>query len=224
MRRLKKIDDDWLNGESVSEKIIDNGITSFSDKELLKMALSDNSSLFSDSLARDIVNVFDGYSDFNDTFSKLSAIEGLDVEKAIALASMVEFARRRTTKEKKKATNPQSLFETVRHYFDAEQERFIVVGTNGAGEISFSKVVTIGLLDKTIVHPREVYADAIKHRCSAIMVAHNHPSGYVEPSEADILTTIRLQKAGELLGVQLLDHLIFSEDSYYSFREHDKLQ
>ena len=224
MRRLKKIDDDWLNGESVSEKIVDNGITSFTDRELLKMAVGDNSSLFSDSLARDIVNVFDRCTDFNDTFSKLSAIEGLDKEKAIALASMVEFARRRTNKEKKKATNPQSLFETVRHYFDPEQERFIVVGTNGAGEISFSKVVTIGLLDKTIVHPREVYADAIKHRCSAIMVAHNHPSGYVEPSEADILTTVRLQKAGELLGIQLLDHLIFSEDSYYSFREHDKSQ
>ena len=132
MRRLKKIDDDWLNGESVSEKIVDNGITSFSDKELLKMAIDDNSSLFSDSLARDIVNVFDRCTDFNDTFSKLSSIEGLDMEKAIALASMVEFGRRRTNKEKKKATNPQSLFEIVRHYFDAEQERFIVVGTNGA--------------------------------------------------------------------------------------------
>ena len=115
MRRLKKIDDDWLKGESVSEKIVDNGITSFTDRELLKMAVGDNSSLFSDSLARDIVNVFDRCTDFNDTFSKLSAIEGLDKEKAIALASMVEFARRRTNKEKKKATNPQSPFETARH-------------------------------------------------------------------------------------------------------------
>ena len=217
MRKKEK----WMDADMVAEKIENNGIDSFSDTELLKMAMGDTDTLFSDSTAKAIRDVFDSKAGFEETFTRISGIEGLEKEKAIALSAMVEFARRRTAgRATKRATRPQDVFDAVKHYFDPEQERFIVVGVNGAGEIAYSKVVTIGLLDRTLIHPREVFSDAIKMRCSGIFIAHNHPSSNVEPSNADILSTERLKKAGELLGIQLLDHLVFSESEYYSLREH----
>lgn len=217
MKRKEK----WIDADMVAEKIENNGIDSFSDTELLKMAIGDTDTLFSDSMAKAIRDVFDSRTGFEETFSRISSVEGLSKEKAIALSAMVEFARRRTSgRAIKRATRPQDVFEAVKHYFDAEQERFIVVGVNGAGEIAYSKVVTIGLLDRTLIHPREVFSDAIKMRCSGIFISHNHPSSNVQPSEADILSTERLKKAGELLGIQLLDHIVFSETEYYSLREH----
>lgn len=213
----------WLDTNSVCEKIAQNGISYFSDRELLKMAIGDNTTLFSDVLSTDVINVFDSLLDYDNAFSKLSAIDGIDESKAIALASMAEFMRRRVHPDKKAVRNPSSVFEIVRRFYDPDQERFIVIGVNGAGEVSFSKVVTIGLLDKTLIHPREVFADAIKQRCSSIFIAHNHPSGNLEPSSADVMTTSRLIKAGELLGINVLDHIIFSENNFYSFREHDEM-
>lgn len=91
---------------------------------------------------------------------------------------------------------------------------------NGAHEVLGTFVATIGLLNKTIVHPREVFADAIRSRAAAIAIAHNHPSGNIEPSQDDKDVTARLQKAGQILGIKLLDHLVFTDERYYSFLEH----
>lgn len=213
----------WFDAEIVSEKITEKGIESFSDKELLKLALGDDSSLFSDYLSKDILNIFDGSCEFSDTFTKISKVDGISLEKAIAISAMAEFTRRRIFKSKRILTNPASVFETIKHFFDDSQERFIVVGVNGAGEISFKKVVSIGTLDRALVHPREVFSDAIKFRCSSIFVAHNHPSGNIEPSGADLKTTKRIVEAGEILGIKVLDHIIFSDTEYFSFSEHGHL-
>lgn len=219
MKRKEK----WMDADLVAEKIENKGIDSFSDAELLKMALGDTETLFSDSMAKSIRDVFDAKSGFEETFSLISRIEGLEKEKAIALSAMVEFARRKVGRPSKKATRPQDVFETVKHYFDEEQERFIVLGVNGGGEIIFSKVVTVGLLDRTLIHPREVFSDALKMRCASIFVAHNHPSRNLEPSTPDKASTHRLKEAGELLGIQLLDHIIFSDEDFFSFREHGEM-
>lgn len=217
MRKKEK----WMDADMVAEKIENNGIDSFSDTELLKMAMGDMDTLFSEMTAKAIRDVFDTRTGFEETFSRISKVEGLQKEKAIALSAMVEFARRRTAgRATKRATRPQDVFDAVKHYFDPEQERFIVVGINGAGEIIFSKVVTVGLLDRTLIHPREVFSDALKLRCSSIFVAHNHPSRNLEPSSPDKASTLRLKEAGELLGIQLLDHIIFTDEDFYSFREH----
>lgn len=213
----------WMDADMVAEKIENNGIDSFSDTELLKMALGDTETLFSESMAKAIRDVFDSKTGFEETFSRISNVEGLQKEKAIALSAMVEFARRKVGRPSKKATRPQDVFEAVKHYFDEEQERFIVLGVNGGGEIIFSKVVTVGLLDRTLIHPREVFSDALKMRCSSIFVAHNHPSRNLEPSSPDKASTHRLKEAGELLGIQLLDHIIFTDDDFYSFREHGEM-
>jgi DNA repair protein RadC len=79
--------------------------------------------------------------------------------------------------------------------------------------------VSVGTVSRTLVHPREVFADAIASRASAVIVAHNHPSGNLNPSQEDLEITVRLKKAGDLLGIRLLDHLVFSEEGYVSLLE-----
>jgi DNA repair protein RadC len=112
------------------------------------------------------------------------------------------------------------VYPLVRHYSDRKQEHFICLSLNGAHEVLAIRVVSIGILNKTIVHPREVFGDPISDRAAAIVVCHNHPSGQLEPSEEDIAITRRLSEAGELLGINLLDHLILSpRGGYYSFVE-----
>ena len=159
----------------------------------------------------------------DDVLSSLKAV-GIDDSIALAVTATLELARRRSTQKGKSLTTPNDIFHLIRHYaFDNYQEKLVVIAFNGAQEVIFNKVVTQGLLDRTVVHPREVFAEAIKRRASAIIIAHNHPSGCLEPSEADKEITQRLSLAGNILGVKLLDHLIFTEEGFYSFREHDQM-
>ncbi len=93
------------------------------------------------------------------------------------------------------------------------------ISVNGANEVMNVRVVTIGLVNKSQVHPREVFADLIVERASAVIVAHNHPSGDLNPSPEDIAVTKRIKEASILLGITLLDHIIFNTKGYYSFVE-----
>lgn len=93
----------------------------------------------------------------------------------------------------------------------------------GANEVIASRVVSVGLVNKTQVHPREVFADPITDRAAAIIAAHNHPTGDLMPSKEDREITKKLLTAGEVLGIRLLDHIIFNQKSYYSFLEHDEM-
>ena len=80
-------------------------------------------------------------------------------------------------------------------------------------------VATVGLVDRVVMHPREIFAEAIKERAVSVVIVHNHPSGQLTPSQADRILTARISKAGKLLGIKVLDHLIISTNGYYSFRE-----
>ena len=91
---------------------------------------------------------------------------------------------------------------------------------NARGEIIRRRTVTIGTLTSTIAHPREVFAGAIKDRAAAVIIAHNHPSGYALPSDGDIKTTQQLVAAGIILGIELQDHVIVSKNEVFSFRTH----
>lgn len=215
---------DLIDVIQVSEAIEKYGIDSFSDKELLKMALEDNSTLFSDALAQDVGNIFNTCNSFSEAFTKITSVKNLSKEKAIAISAVFEYARRRIHNKKQSLRTPTDVYDVIKHYANDEQELFIVVGVNGANEVIFSKAVTIGILDRALIHPRETFADAIKNRCSAIFVAHNHPSSNLTPSDADIMSTSRLVKAGELLGIKVLDHLVFSKDGFHSMRENREME
>ena len=105
------------------------------------------------------------------------------------------------------------------HYSDRKQEHLIVVSLTGANEVIAVRCVSIGLVDSAPVHPREVFADVLVDRASAIILAHNHPSGDTTPSNYDLDATKEIKAAGDILKINLLDHIIFTQRSYYSFLE-----
>jgi len=150
---------------------------------------------------------------------QLSRMSGLGEAKACAVSALLEFGRRRWGPCGVRIQHPEDAFALVRHYADRRQERFICLSLNGAHEVLAVRVVTIGLVNRTVVHPREVFSDPLTDRASAVIVAHNHPSGRLEPSEEDREITDRLKAAADILGITLLDHLIFSESAYFSFSQ-----
>ena len=100
-----------------------------------------------------------------------------------------------------------------------KQEHFLVTALDGASNIIYTKTIHIGTLNQSLVHPREVFSDAILHRAAGIIICHNHPSGTLDASRADIAITNRLKEASKLLGIELLDHVIITAGGYYSFSE-----
>lgn len=153
-------------------------------------------------------------------FEALSNIEGMGDTKASTVLAALELGRRYSGSMHKKVHTASDVYPLVQHYSDRKQEHFIAVSLNGAHEVLAVRVVSVGILNKTIVHPREVFADPLSDRAAAIIVCHNHPSGQLEPSEEDRHITTRLGQAGEILGIHLLDHLILSpRGGYFSFVE-----
>ncbi len=204
------------------EKLGRVGIGALTDKELLMLIIG------SGSLHRpvdDIASELLKKMDINPaiTTDDILLISGLGIAKASAVAAALEFGRRRTQKRARKIASPSDVYSEVRHYASREQENLIVILLNGAHEVVETFVATVGLLNKTIIHPREVYAEAIARRAAAIAIAHNHPSGSLEPSTEDKEVTKRLKDSGMLLGIKLLDHIVFSEEKYFSFLEHGLL-
>ena len=111
------------------------------------------------------------------------------------------------------------LYPFIKHYGLADVENFLVVTLSGAHKVLNIHEVTRGIANKVMVHPREVFRRAITDNAVAIIIAHNHPSGQLVPSDEDKAITRRLQDAGELLGITVLDHLILGRDTYFSFVE-----
>ena len=102
---------------------------------------------------------------------------------------------------------------------DEYKEHFIVHLLNARNEVILSEIVSVGTLNASLVHPRETFRMAVVNHTASIVIAHNHPSGEMEPSEADLSLTKRLVQAGEILGIEVIDHVIFSKDCFYSFKE-----
>jgi DNA repair protein RadC len=123
-----------------------------------------------------------------------------------------------------KISSPSDAFPLLRKYGAKRKEYFIVLLLNGAHEIIREEVVSIGLMNRTVVHPREVFYPAILFNSAAVIVAHNHPSGNLTPSPEDREITSRLNDSAKILGIALLDHLIISSKAYYSFTEHGLLE
>jgi DNA repair protein RadC len=127
----------------------------------------------------------------------------------------------RTTKTK--ITSSDDVFEELKEYSTAKQEHFIVCYLDGAHNIIENRIITIGTLNQSLVHPREVFSPAVEKRAASIIVAHNHPSGILKPSDEDIAVTKRLKEAGKILGIELLDHIILSANGFYSFKNENLL-
>ena len=116
-------------------------------------------------------------------------------------------------------TNAHSAYRYLEPYWDLDKEHFIAITLDGASRVIRTHTVSIGTINQSLVHPREVFYPAITDRAAAIIIAHNHPSGQLHPSEADRRITHRLKDAGKLIGIDIIDHIILTPDGYYSFQD-----
>ena len=205
------------------EKLLRKGARALTDQELLAVLLGKGTaSVDVMTLAARLARLID-QKGLDVTADDLVQVDGVGDAKSTLILAAIEFARRRIKPEGAKIETPADLLPHVRHYADRRQEHFLCATINGANEILNIRVVSIGLIDRSPVHPREVYADALSDRASAVIVAHNHPAGALEPSPADIEITNQLKLAGAILGIDLLDHIIFNRTGYYSFLEDGRL-
>jgi DNA repair protein RadC len=206
------------------ERLLHNGPAALSDHELLAILL--NTGIKGKNvtmLAKELLERLDQDKGIPPV-QELARIGGMGESKASAVVAMLEFGRRRWGSTGLKINHPSDIYNIVRHHADRKQERFLCLTLNGAHEVLEVRVVTIGLVNRTIVHPREVFADAIHDRAAAVIVAHNHPSGKLAPSTEEDEITSRLQAAADVLGIRFLDHLIFTSAVWFSYRQSGRLE
>jgi DNA repair protein RadC len=155
-------------------------------------------------------------------FEDLSGISGVGPAKASQIIASLELGRRLFSTDpssKKKIAAPADILPLVAFLSGKKQEHFICITLSGAHEVLAIRTITVGLLNHSLVHPREVFAEAITDRAAAIICVHNHPSGTLEPSSQDLAITRQLADAGTLLGIRLLDHLIVADSGWLSLKE-----
>jgi len=201
------------------ERLLREGPERLRDIELLSVLLGSGSKkrdVFG--VAQEILPLLDS-AGADVSAAALRKVAGIGPAKAALLLSALEFARRRIRPKGVKITCASDVFPLLTHFADRHQEHFITISLNGAHEVIATRVVTIGLVNVTQVHPREVFADPLCDRACALVVAHNHPSGNLTPSKEDLQVTEVLKEAGKLLGIRLLDHVIFGAAGYRSLSE-----
>ena len=116
-------------------------------------------------------------------------------------------------------TTANRVYEYLHEYHHLDREHFIAITLDGSSRVINTHTISIGTLNQSLVHPREVFYPAIQDRAAAIIIAHNHPSGQLFPSRADKQVTTRLKDAGKLIGIDIVDHIILTPDGFYSFQD-----
>lgn len=219
MKKIKELPE----FERPREKLLKQGAAFLSDQELLAIMLGKGTQKYDVlSLSKKIVKIIDEKG-LSFSVNDVTNIEGIGIAKATSIVAAFEFVRRRIKPEGLKIKFPADVLPLIKHYANRKQEHFLCISINGANEVMSVRVVSIGLVNKSHVHPREVFADVLSERASAVIVAHNHPNGDLKPSKEDIHITNQLKEAANILGLDLLDHIIFSAKGYYSFVENDRI-
>ncbi|MBI3359234.1 MAG: DNA repair protein RadC [Nitrospirae bacterium] len=201
------------------EKLREKGASVLTDEELVAAILGmGTAGIDVRTIARQVAGLIREHKS-NLMLDPLQAVPGVGLAKAAQILSAFELARRHLLKDTVKITVAQDVLPLLADIAGKQQEYFVCISLNGANEVIEKRVVTIGLLDKSPVHPREVFADVIADRAAAVIFANNHPSGELQPSEADLQMHGQLTEAGKILGIRVLDHLIVSRKGYFSFQE-----
>jgi DNA repair protein RadC len=205
--------------ERPRERMLQKGPKYLTDLELLQTIIGSGTKGFKVChLSEQVLKIINDKNDLL-TVECLQKIPGIGAAKATLICACLEFARRRIRPEGIKINSAEDVYPVIRHFSDHKQEHFICISLNGAHEVIKTRVVTVGLVNSTQVHPREVFAAPITDRAASIIVAHNHPSGSLQPSPEDIKVTKILNDAGKILGIKLLDHVVFSKNGYLSLKE-----
>ncbi len=155
------------------------------------------------------------------SIEELSSIKGIGLAKAAQIKAAFEIGRRLSTQtpsyKSKELTDPEKVYRLIKSKLkDYHKEHFYIIALNSRGH-SVAEV-SVGSLNASVVHPREVFAEAIKNKAASVIFAHNHPSGDPEPSEDDLLLTKKLVESGKILGIEVADHIIVAKDNFFSFK------
>ena len=199
------------------EKLQARGAESLSDYELLMAIIgSGNAQADVTKIARDVSKLVKAKgSDL--TLDDLLAVKSLGPAKSTQIMAGYELWRRQfEVSERPIIDTPQIAADQLADIAGKKQEYFVCLTLDGANRLINKRIITIGTLTASLVHPREVFAEAIADRAASIIIAHNHPSGNLQPSDADRAVTERLREAGELLGINLVDHIIITTKDYTS--------
>jgi DNA repair protein RadC len=229
MENLRNIKS-WALEDRPREKMMQRGTESLTDAELLGILIGIGTREFSAvDLAKQILNSVDG--DLN-KLSKLSLkaitkFKGMGPAKAVTVMAALELARRKQDAEP--VQNPtlghsNAAYKYLKPYLTGlQQEEFWIILLNRRTELIKHFQISIGGVTATIADPRIIFKHALEHLATAIIVCHNHPSGNTQPSQADIDLTLRLQAAANMLDITFLDHIIFTDNGYYSFKDENRL-
>ena len=222
-QRQTKAFEDGKYRPAVRETAMEHGISFLFDEELVMLILgSGTSRLPVEIMAEKIIEVLDD-SDPADVIDNLLELSGVGQGKALAVAAALELGKRRNNHLRAPIKKPDDIVPFVMGYAVNNKEHFLLVTLNGGHEIIQIHVVSVGTLNRTLIHPREIYSIAMRENAAAIIVCHNHPSGICDPSEEDISVTHNLEKVGDIMGIELLDHIIVCANSHYSFAENKML-
>lgn len=216
-------------GERPYEKLENCGAEMLSDAELLAIIIkTGNKNETSVALAQRILKLDEEETGlgflYNLSLEQLRAISGIGRVKAIQIKALMELSKRiSSTANMNKRACIKSPEDISRLYMEEmrylKKEIFKAVLLNTKNQVLKSINISVGSLNASIVHPREVFSEAVKTGCSGIIFVHNHPSGDPEPSGEDIDTTIRLVDAGSILGIKVIDHIVLGNGKYISLKE-----
>ncbi|HSX33970.1 MAG TPA: DNA repair protein RadC [Candidatus Saccharimonadales bacterium] len=205
------------------EKLRLKGAAALSDFELLEVLIGSGTRTADVGyIARKTQRLLEASSD-QPSYDALIAIKGVSVANASKLLAALELARRHLVRNATPLRTHQDVVARLHDIRTRQQEYLIALSLDGGQRLIAQRTITIGTLDTVIIHPREVFADAIADRAASIILAHNHPSGDVRPSSQDITLTQQLAAAGQLLGIVLYDHLVLTKTEHFSFRQHHLL-
>lgn len=224
-----KIKDIPIN-ERPRERLINNGVDKLNNEELLALLLKTGTkNMSAKNLANLILKKIGDIKNLkNITYNDLLKIDGIGSAKACDILAAIELGKR-IDKEVVSINNLKiTSTEMVYKYYkdiigDKKQEYFYCIYLDNNKKIIKDKLLFIGTINYSIVHPREVFKEAYLLSASSIICVHNHPSGNLEPSNEDINLTNRLKEIGNLLGINVIDHVIITYDSYYSFYENNNI-
>ena len=217
----------WAEEDRPREKMLLKGRMALSDAELLAILLGTGTThLSAVDLARKVLKQCNNSLDelAKMSIAELTKIKGIGPAKAITLVSAMELTRRRANVQSIKRTvirKSDDVYEHMKPYLlDLIHEEFWVLFLNRANAIMKTSKISSGGMTGTVVDPRLLFREALENLANSIILVHNHPSGTLKPSEADEKLTKKIAKAGEFLDIQILDHLIFTNQGFYSFADH----
>lgn len=212
------------------ERLLNNGGSSLNNEELLSIILgSGNRNKGVKDISNAVLEKIDCISDLKKlNYQDLIKIDGIGNAKACVLLSLIELSKRMNQSvislNGLVFDSPDIIFDYYKDKFDSEmQENFCCVYLDSQKRIIADKILFKGTVDRSLVHPREIFKEAYLFSASSIICVHNHPSGIVEPSREDVFLTKMLKEVGDVMGIVINDHIIVGKDCYYSFFENGDL-